>query len=71
MKCCCLEGITGQYWKYQNEGHAAVSTIEAIAYTAYDAGLNEFENDLLLLFKLQVDTFSLSILYLHLIYVVY
>ena len=29
--------ITGQYWRFQEHGHSAVSTIEAIAHTALTA----------------------------------
>lgn len=34
LRCVQLTDITGQYWKFQTEGRAAVSTIEAIAHTA-------------------------------------
>ena len=49
-----LSSLTGQYWKFQNEGLSAVSSIEAIAYTALEAGCSQdtFEN-LLTLFRLQ------------------
>jgi hypothetical protein len=46
--------VTGQYWRFQAEGHAAVSTIEAIAHTAHSAGLDSKSvKDLLVLFELQ------------------
>jgi hypothetical protein len=54
LPCVALRGITGQYWRFQNEGHAAVSTIEAIAHTASAAGLSpNLVEDLLTLFFLQ------------------
>lgn len=49
-----LTNVTGQYWRFQAEGHAAVSTIEAIAHTAHSAGLDSKSvKDLLVLFELQ------------------
>ncbi len=49
-----LTNVTGQYWRFQSEGHAAVSTIEAIAHAAAAAGLEDtYIQDLLVLFKLQ------------------
>eukprot|EP00598_Pedospumella_elongata_P008545 CAMPEP_0184994894 /NCGR_PEP_ID=MMETSP1098-20130426/51083_1 /TAXON_ID=89044 /ORGANISM="Spumella elongata, Strain CCAP 955/1" /LENGTH=549 /DNA_ID=CAMNT_0027521055 /DNA_START=20 /DNA_END=1669 /DNA_ORIENTATION=+ len=49
-----LSNITGQYWKFQTEGHAAVSTIEAIAHTAGAAGCSSDTVDAMLtLFLLQ------------------
>lgn len=52
--CLRLNNIIGQYWRFQSEGHSAVSSIEAIAYTALVAGASEHEyNTLLTLFRLQ------------------
>lgn len=49
-----LEDIVGSYWKFQSEGNAAVSTIEAIAHAASAAGLDaQGVNNLLVLFRLQ------------------
>jgi hypothetical protein len=49
-----LHDVTGQYWRFHAEGHAAVSTIEAIAHTAKAANINEYEVDkLLTLFRVQ------------------
>jgi hypothetical protein len=54
LRCVQLTDITGQYWKFQTMGHAAVSTIEAIAHTASAAGSSaETVQTLLLLFQLQ------------------
>lgn len=54
LRCVQLTDITGQYWKFQTEGHAAVSTIEAIAHTARAAGISQSELEgMLLLFQLQ------------------
>jgi hypothetical protein len=54
MKSVILTNITGEYWRFQSEGHSAVSTIEAVAHTAKAAGMNEKDfNDLLILFRLQ------------------
>eukprot|EP01038_Epipyxis_sp_PR26KG_P016058 gene16058-21807_t len=49
-----LSEITGEYWRFHAEGHSAVSTIEAIAHTAKEAGIIEDDfNSLLCLFRLQ------------------
>jgi DTW domain-containing protein YfiP len=49
-----LTDVVGQYWRFQAEGHSAVSTIEAIAHTAYAAGISDDKRkDLLCLFELQ------------------
>lgn len=49
-----LTDVTGQYWRFQSEGQSAVSTIEAIAYAAQNAGLESSKvQDLLVLFGLQ------------------
>jgi hypothetical protein len=49
-----LEDITGEYWRFHEFGHSAVSTIEAIAHTARAAGtLEENIESLLVLFQLQ------------------
>lgn len=54
LRCVQLTDVTGQYWKFQTMGHAAVSTIEAIAYTAQAAGVSEQDvQTMLLLFQLQ------------------
>lgn len=54
LRCVQLTDVTGQYWKFQTMGHAAVSTIEAIAYTAQAAGMSQSDvQTMLLLFKLQ------------------
>jgi hypothetical protein len=34
MKSIILQNILGEYWRFQSEGHSAVSTIEALAHTA-------------------------------------
>ena len=55
LPCVVLSDLVkGEYWRFHEEGHSAVSTIEAIAHTAFAAGLplNKYE-DLLILFKLQ------------------
>lgn len=54
IPCVRLKDITGQYWKFHEQGHAAVSSIEAIAYAAKAAGATEdtFQT-LLTLFRLQ------------------
>jgi hypothetical protein len=41
-----------QYWRFHEEGHSAVSTIEAVAHAATAAGCPNAET-LLLLFRLQ------------------
>jgi hypothetical protein len=52
-----IENVVGQYWKFQEVGHSAISTVEAIAHCAMDAGAGNFTqrdfDDLLLLFRLQ------------------
>ena len=55
IKCVMLNCNTvGKYWRFHEEGHSAVSTIEAIAHTATAAGLKEYEvTSLLLLFNYQ------------------
>lgn len=54
LRSVSLHNVVGQYWRFQSEGHSAVSTIEAIAHTARTAGSTEQdENDLLTLFKVQ------------------
>jgi hypothetical protein len=54
LKAVELRDITGEYWKFHEEGHSAVSTIEAIAHTARAAGLDDVDYEtLLLLFRLQ------------------
>ena len=54
LKCVVLNNVIGKYWRFHEEGHSAVSTIEAICYAAAAAGLHESSVDgLLLLFKLQ------------------
>jgi DTW domain-containing protein YfiP len=46
--------VVGQYWRFHNEGHSAVSTIEAICHTAVAAGLpDRSAEDFLFLFYLQ------------------
>ncbi len=54
IRSVILTNITGEYWRFQAEGHSAVSTIEAIAHTAKAAGVrNKTVEDLLTLFRLQ------------------
>jgi hypothetical protein len=54
MKSVILHGVTGEYWRFQEVGQHAVSTIEAIAHTAKAAGASdEVKQTLLTLFKLQ------------------
>jgi hypothetical protein len=54
LQCVQLTDVTGQYWKFQTMGHAAVSTIEAIAYTARAAGVTDRDvQNMLVLFQLQ------------------
>jgi hypothetical protein len=54
LQCVQLTDVTGQYWKFQTMGHAAVSTIEAIAYTARAAGITDKDvQNMLVLFQLQ------------------
>ena len=54
LHCVQLRDITGQYWKFQTEGHSAVSTIEAITHTAKAAGSSQETVDTMLtLFQLQ------------------
>jgi hypothetical protein len=54
LQCVQLTDVTGQYWKFQTMGHAAVSTIEAIAYTARAAGITDKDvQNMLALFQLQ------------------
>lgn len=54
IPCVRLNDITGQYWKFHEQGHAAVSSIEAIAYAAKAAGsTDETFHKLLTLFRLQ------------------
>jgi hypothetical protein len=54
IKSVILTNITGEYWKFQAEGQSAVSTIEAIAHAAKQAGLSDDKVDnLLILFRLQ------------------
>jgi hypothetical protein len=54
LQCVQLTDVTGQYWKFQTMGHAAVSTIEAIAYTARAAGIADKDvQNMLVLFQLQ------------------
>jgi hypothetical protein len=54
LQCVTLENVVGGYWKFHNEGHGAVSSIEAIAHAAAAAGLdaNSLEA-FLVLFRLQ------------------
>jgi DTW domain-containing protein YfiP len=54
ISCVILEDVVGQYWRFQREGNSALSTIEAIAYTAAAAGLDTNRmNELLCLFQAQ------------------
>lgn len=54
LHCVVLRNVVGKYWRFHEEGHSAVSTIEAIAHAAAAAGLDEpYVEGLLLLFKLQ------------------
>lgn len=54
LHCVILTDVIGEYWRFQANGHSAVSTIEAIAHAAREAGLSPSEHkDLLLLFRLQ------------------
>ena len=54
IPCVKLSNITGSYWRFQDQGHSAVSSIEAIAHTAVEAGSNiDVYNTLLTLFRLQ------------------
>ena len=54
IPCVKLSNITGSYWRFQDQGHSAVSSIEAIAHTAVEAGSNvDTYNTLLMLFRLQ------------------
>lgn len=47
-------GISGQYWRFQEEGKEAVCTIEAISHTAATAGMPSKEVEVLLtLFNVQ------------------
>lgn len=54
LRCIKLENVVGKYWRFHEEGHSALSTIEAIAHTAAAAGIDSdtFEK-LLHLFKIQ------------------
>lgn len=54
LQCVVLSNVVGKYWRFHEEGHSAVSTIEAISHAAAAAGLDESSVEaLLLLFKLQ------------------
>jgi hypothetical protein len=54
LRSVILTNITGQYWRFQSEGHSAVSTIEAVAHAAVAAKLSaRYFDDLLLLFYVQ------------------
>ena len=54
IRLVALSGIVGQYWKFQEVGQSALSTIEAIAAAAGAAGLGADEiQALLVLFRLQ------------------
>ena len=48
------EAVVGRFWKFQDRSLDSVSTIEAIAYAAEEAGLPPAQrDDLLVLFELQ------------------
>ena len=54
LQCITLTEVVGEYWRFHNEGHAAVSTIEAIGHTALAAGMKKASyDDLLTLFNVQ------------------
>ena len=54
LPCVTLSGVVGRYWRFHEEGLAAVSTIEAIAHAAAAAGMqDDMCERLLLLFRLQ------------------
>jgi DTW domain-containing protein YfiP len=53
LRCVALSDVVGRYWRFHEEGHASVSTIEAIYYAAQAAGMGHDADTLLLLFKLQ------------------
>lgn len=54
LRCVRLDNVVGQYWRFHEEGNSALSTIEAITYTASCAGLGEEDcHKLLTLFRVQ------------------
>jgi DTW domain-containing protein YfiP len=62
LRCVALKGVVGQYWRFHEEGHSALSTIEAIAYTASAAGMSDGDVDsLLTLFRVQKGRVLLSV----------
>eukprot|EP00595_Chromulina_sp_UTEXLB2642_P003514 CAMPEP_0196765032 /NCGR_PEP_ID=MMETSP1095-20130614/7431_1 /TAXON_ID=96789 ORGANISM="Chromulina nebulosa, Strain UTEXLB2642" /NCGR_SAMPLE_ID=MMETSP1095 /ASSEMBLY_ACC=CAM_ASM_000446 /LENGTH=122 /DNA_ID=CAMNT_0042122229 /DNA_START=496 /DNA_END=864 /DNA_ORIENTATION=- len=49
-----LQDVSGKYWRFHREGNNALSTIEAITYTALSITNNSnLFNHLLLLFEIQ------------------
>jgi DTW domain-containing protein YfiP len=62
LRCVALKDVVGQYWRFHEEGHSALSTIEAIAYTASAAGMPDSDMDsLLTLFRVQKGRVLLSV----------
>lgn len=62
LRCVLLENVVGGYWRFHEEGHSALSTIEAIAHTAAAAGLSRDAFDVLLtLFRIQKGRVLLNI----------
>ena len=54
IPCVKLENVSGEYWRFHQEGNSALSTIEAISYTALSAGMPEDDHaKLLTLFQIQ------------------
>ena len=61
LRCVRLDNVVGQYWRFHEEGNSALSTIEAITYTASSAGLSEDDcHKLLTLFRVQKGRVLLS-----------
>lgn len=62
LRCVALKDVVGQYWRFHEEGHSALSTIEAIAYTASAAGMSDDGVDAMLaLFRVQKGRVLLSV----------
>lgn len=53
IPCVKLEQVTGQYWRFHEEGNCAVSTIEAIAHLVYATSHPQEAEALLYLFHVQ------------------
>jgi hypothetical protein len=62
IPCVLLSDVVGGYWRFHEEGHSALSTIEAIAHTAVAAGMSSESFDIMLaLFRVQKGRVLLSI----------